>query len=91
MILSKIEILRFKNSEFNLIYYLFTTGRKSIRIYLKLRDEILKTNTFEKNRFLPISTHNQAKYAEKYIYLDAILLSTQQWKEIVQLSSFEYD
>ena len=73
-VLSKIEILRFKSAEFNLVYYLFTTGRKSIRLFLKLREEIIKTNTFERNRFLPISTHNQAKYVEKYAYLDSVQL-----------------
>lgn len=44
--LSKIDILRLKSPEFNLIYYLLTNGRKSIRLFLKLREEIVKTNTF---------------------------------------------
>lgn len=55
--------MRFRSQEYNLIYYLFTSGRKSMRIYLKLREAIVKTNSFEKEQFLPISIHNKAKYA----------------------------
>jgi hypothetical protein len=74
-----------------LIYYLFTTGRKSIRLYLKLREEILKTSTFEKNQFLPISTHNKAKYVDKYTYLDSVIIPVTQWKELVNLAGYQYD
>ena len=68
-LLSKIEILRLKNSQFNLLYYLFIAGRKSIRLYLKLREEIIRLNTFQKGQYLPISIHNKSKYAEikKYV------------------------
>ena len=41
-LLSRIELLRHNNNEFNLCYYLFTASKRSIRIYLKLRTEILK-------------------------------------------------
>lgn len=41
-LLSKIDVLRFKSLEFTLIYYLFTATKRSIRIFLKLREGIIK-------------------------------------------------
>lgn len=90
-LLSKIEILRLKNSEFNLLYYLFIAGRKSIRLYLKLREEIIRLNTFQKGQYLPISIHNKSKYAEKYVFLDSVVINAKGWKEIVNFVGFQYD
>jgi hypothetical protein len=74
-LLSRIETLRYQNNEFNLIYYLFTASKRSIRIYMKLREYIIKESSFDKNKFLAISTHNPAKYAEKNHYFDKVFLS----------------
>ena len=90
-ILSRVEVLRFKSAEFNLVYYLFTMGRRSIRLYLKLREEVLKEGGGEPIRNMPISTHNSAKYTEKYPYLDRVALPAQHWGELVNLAGFEYD
>ena len=89
--LSRVEVLRFKSSEFNLIYYLFTMGRRSIRLYLKLREELLKEGSMDKIMSMPISTHNSAKYVEKYLYLDRIAVPCGKWGEVVNLAGFEYD
>lgn len=92
-LLSKIDVLRFKSSEFNLIYYLFTSTKRSIRIFLKLREEIIKESTFSSTKYNPISTHNAAKYEEKYYYLDKILVSRKkkEWEELINIAGFEYD
>jgi transposase len=92
-ILSKIDILRFKSIEFNMIYYLFTATKRSIRIFLKLREDIIKESTFSTTKYNPISTHNAAKYVEKYHYLDKITLSRKkkQWQELINIAGFEYD
>ena len=63
--LSHIGVLSKNSEEFNLIYYLFTAGKRNIRLFIKLRDEILKEVSIDKNSFLPISTHNPSKYVEK--------------------------
>jgi transposase len=92
-LLSRIEILRFKSPELNLVYYLFTSSKRSIRIYVKLREEIVKECTFTPVQYLPISTHNSAKYQEKYHFLDGLRLSRKrrQWECLVNLAGFEYD
>lgn len=41
-ILSRMEVLRFKSREFNLLFYLFTATKRGIRIFIKLRDEIIR-------------------------------------------------
>ena len=92
-ILSRMEVLRFKSREFNLLFYLFTATKRGIRIFIKLRDEIIRQNCFTPVQYMPISTHNSAKYQQRYHYMDRVMLSRKkkQWEDSVNLSGFEYD
>lgn len=89
--LSRIEGLRFNSPEFNLVFYLHTASRRAIRMFLRLREEVVRSCCFSPEQYLPVSTHNSAKYAQKYAYLDSIQLGRKQWERLVNLAGFEYD
>jgi len=40
---------------------------------------------------LPISIHNKAKYDEKYVFLDSVMVKSKGWKEIINFVGFEYN
>ena len=42
VLLNRIRVLSQSPGQFNLIYYLFTASKRSIRLFIKLRGEILK-------------------------------------------------
>jgi len=41
--------------------------------------------------YLPISTHNSAKYAQRYHYLDSIIVPRKDWGSLVNQAGFEYE
>ena len=88
--LSRIEVLRFKSAEWNLIYYLFTATKRSIRIFSKLREDVVRKNSIVPQQYMPISTHNSAKYKERYHYLDRVMVSRKrkEWMDLVFLAGF---
>ena len=50
-------------------------------------------DSFTPVQYMPISTHNSAKYKERYHYVDRIMLSRKkkQWQDYVFIAGFEYD
>jgi hypothetical protein len=47
----------------------------------------------DKNSFLPISTHNPAKYTQKEWYLGELKVSRKkkQWEHLITVAGFEYN
>lgn len=60
-------------------------------MYLRLREEIIRSCTFSPSMYLPISTHNSAKYAQRYHYLDSIIVPRKDWGSLVNQAGFEYE
>ena len=72
---------------------MFIASKRSIRIYLKLREVIVKEHAHSPVQYMPISIHNSAKYKERYHYIDKIPISRKkkQWRDLIILAGFEYD
>ena len=53
----------------------------------------MKEYTFSPVQYMPISTHNSAKYRENYCFLDSVGLGrgSKQWEYLIHLAGFDYD